>query len=454
MPWVSNCTSPLQPIQIKSSVGHDEGGDSIIEAIMSTLNVFWDTTLVGHLVKMEGQDMSFQYAEPYLSSKHPQPISISLPLQEETFSGPISKSWFANLLPEGEIRGHVARRLGVSERNEYAILNGIGGDCAGALRLLPELELEIEKGALVPLPWDELEAKIASTPRPSLLALVLQEGKLRLSLAGAQDKLPVHISEGKLALPSGNAASTHLLKISSGSFPDLVQNELYCLTLARDVGLTVPPAKMAATKTPILLINRYDRLPGPDGIIFRLHQEDFCQALGIPPETKYENEGGPSLAQMFEVLARGSQSPLPDKRDLLKWVIFNFIIGNADAHAKNVSFLYGKLGDEKGPCLAPFYDLVCTEVYDQLDNKQAQKIGGEYRPQRIGSRHWDRFANSIEVNPKYLRSVGLELCQRVEELAGPLGVEIGGTYSGAETLDRIAHVLNRRIRRLRRDLSK
>lgn len=398
--------------------------------------------------------MSFQYVEPYLSSKHPQPISLSLPLQKETFSGPISKSWFANLLPEGEIRGHIARKLGVSERNEYAILNGIGGDCAGALRLLPEPVPKNEKGTLVPLPWDELEAKIASTPRPSLLALVLQEGKLRLSLAGAQDKLPVHISEGKLALPSGNAASTHLLKISSGSLPDLVQNELYCLTLAHEIGLNVPPAEMAATKTPILLINRYDRLPGPDGIIYRLHQEDFCQALGMPPESKYENEGGPSLAQMFEVLARGSQSPLPDKRDLLKWVIFNFIIGNADAHAKNVSLLYGKLGDKKGPRLAPFYDLVCTAVYDQLDNKQAQKIGGENRPQRIESRHWDRFANLIDVNPKYLRSVGLELCQRVEELAVPLAVEIGKLNSGTKTLEQITQVLNKRTSRLQTDLRK
>ena len=421
---------------------------------MSTLNVFWDTVLTGRLTKIGGQEMSFQYSDNYLESKHPQPISLSLPLQAEAFDSYISKSWFANLLPEGEMRGHIARKLGVSERNEFAILNGIGGDCAGALRLLPESAQNITEGKLIQLPWDELETKIASTPRPSLLALVLQEGTLRLSLAGAQDKLPVHISNGNLALPSGHAASTHLLKISSGSFPDLVQNELFCLTLARIIGFNIPKAEMAATKTPILLIERYDRIIDPDGKIGRLHQEDFCQALGIPPESKYENEGGPSLALMFEALARSSQTPLPDKRELLKWVLFNFIIGNADAHAKNVSFLYHKYGDQTGPNLAPFYDLVCTEIYDHLAKRQAQKIGGEYRTRFIASRHWDRLASSIEVNPKYLRSLGLELCDKVEENAPLLSVEIGKAHSGAKTLDLVIQVIEGRINRLRTELSR
>ncbi len=421
---------------------------------MNALNVYWDSDFVGRLAKTGGQDMFFQYSASYLASEHSQQISLSLPLQAEEFDGSISKSWFANLLPEGEIRAHIASKLRVSERNEYAILRGIGGDCAGALRLLPESAPKATEGKLIQLPWNELEAKIASTPRPSLLALVLQEGELRLSLAGAQDKLPVHIFNGQLALPSGNIASTHLLKISSGSFPDLVQNELFCLTLARLVGLATPDVKMADTKTPILLVDRYDRFTGPDGDIHRLHQEDFCQALGVPPESKYENEGGPSLAQLFEVLARGSQTPLPDKRDLLKWVLFNFIIGNADAHAKNISFLYEQRGHKKRPRLAPFYDLVCTEVYDPLSTKQAQKIGGEYRPEKIASRHWDRFASAVEVKPKYLRSLGLELCKKVEETAPPLSEKISNTRLGSTTLRQINQVIEKRIVRLRAELSR
>jgi serine/threonine-protein kinase HipA len=421
---------------------------------MTALNVYWDTELVGRLVKAGAQDMSFRYSERYLGSKHPRPISLSLPLQAEAFGGQVSRSWFANLLPEGEIRGHVARKLGVSERNDFAILSGIGGECAGALRLIPESAPAGAEGKLIPLSWEDLEAKIAATPRPSLLALMLQEGELRLSLAGAQDKLPVHLSAGRLALPSGNAASTHLLKISSGSFSDLVQNELFCLTLARKVGLKVPRAEMAATRTPILVIERYDRFSDPEGGIHRLHQEDFCQALGLPPEAKYENEGGPSLVQIFEALARGSRSPLSDKRDLLNWVLFNFLIGNADAHAKNVSFLYGETGDVGLPRLAPFFDLVCTQVYDHLSDKLAQKIGGEYRHKFIVGRHWDRLAAGIEVNPRYLRSLGLELCQKVEDIAPALSEEIGKAYAGSKTLEQVSGVIEMRSSQLRAGLGK
>ena len=298
------------------------------------LGVYRDTDLVGWLTRAGSQEMSFRYAETYLASTHPQPISLSLPLQAEPFDLDTSRAWFANLLPEGEIRSHVARKVGVSERNEYALLEEIGGDCAGALQLLPEASSPASAGRLIPLPWADLEAKIATTPRPALLALLTLTGELRLSLAGAQDKLPVRLERRDLFLPGGNEASTHLLKISSGGFPDLVQNELFCLTLARTVGLAVAGAALATTRTPVLLVERYDRFECGDGRIGRFHQEDFCQALGVPPESKYENEGGPSLEALFRILARGSRSPLPDKRELLTWVIFNFLIGNADAHAK------------------------------------------------------------------------------------------------------------------------
>lgn len=419
---------------------------------MGALNVTWDGVLVGHLAPEAGRGMSFRYAPAWLSSPQACAISLSLPLREEPLTDGVAGSWFANLLPEGEVRAHVARKLGVSERNEFALLSGIGGDCAGALRLLPGPAPVHEKGGLAPLPWAELEAKIGGTPRPSLLALVLQERELRLSLAGAQDKLPVHLAGDALSLPCGSAASTHLLKIAGADFPDLVQNELFCLTLAREVGLAVPPAYMAATATPILVVGRYDRRVTEAGAVHRLHQEDFCQALGLSPEMKYENDGGPSLSRLFEVIARGSRTPLSDKRRLLGWFLFNVLIGNADGHAKNLSLLYDAT-DETLPRLAPFYDLVCTAVYDQLSDRHAQKIGGETRWRHVARRHWERLAIDIEVNPKYLRKVGLDLCRRVEARAGTLAREIGHEHAGAATLERIARVVEQRVERLRADLA-
>ena len=417
---------------------------------MTTLNVFWDSTLVGQLSRAGARDMEFRYADAYRAAPGARPISLSLPLQADPFLGALPAAWFANLLPEGSIRGHVARALGVSERNEFAILERIGGDCAGALRLLPESGPADEGGAPVPLPWAELEAKLAAVPRPSLLALMVGEGGLRLSLAGAQDKIPVHFRDGALSLPGGRQASTHLLKIDSGVFPGLVQNELFCLTLAREVGLPAVAAQVAPTPTPMLLIERYDRRPNADGSVDRLHQEDFCQALGRPPEVKYQGEGGPSLAELFAVLARGSRTPLPDKRDLLKLVIFNFIIGNADAHAKNVSLVW----DEDGPRLAPFYDLVCTAAYASLATKQAQKIGGEYRPANIAARHWDRCAAEIGVRPNYLRQAGLGLAERVEARAGAVAAGIAQAHGGAGSLDRLMRVVRQRLGWLQSELNR
>lgn len=422
-----------------------------MDKLTDTLSVLWGDDLVGHLERAGRRDLVFRYAPEWLMSPRARPISLSLPLREAPFADEAAGAWFANLLPEGEVRAHVAQKLGVSERNDFALLGGLGGDCAGAIRLVPEPVAEAGPAELAPLPWPELEARIKAAPRPSLLALVMQDRELRLSLAGAQDKLPVHLEGDVLSLPRGAAASTHLLKVGSDDFPDLVQNELFCLTLARDVGLPVTTARLASTKTPILVVERYDRRRDPGGMVTRLHQEDFCQALGLPPHLKYENEGGPPLARLFAVVAAGSRAPLPDKRSLLQWVLFNVLIGNADAHVKNLSLVHDD-PDAARPRLAPFYDLVCTAAYDQLSDRHAQKIGGEYRWRHLRRRHWERLALDIGVKPGYLRAVALELCDlvaaRAADLAGPLGSECGG---GA-TLERITRVIDRRAERLHSDL--
>ena len=418
------------------------------EVVMDTLNVTWDAMLVGHLDRTAGRDLSFRYASSWLASPRARAISQSLPLQVEPFAGHLSRAWFANLLPEGEVREHVARSLGVSTGNEFALLGGLGGDCAGALRLLPGTPPDDEEAGLVPLDWDELEARISATPRPSLMAVMMRKGKLRLSLAGAQDKLPVHLVGNVLSLPTGSAASTHLLKIPGIGLPDLVQNEFFCLALAHDVGLTVPRARLAATRSPILIVERYDRAMAPDGSAVRLHQEDFCQALGLPPEAKYENEGGPALAQVFGMLERASASPLRDRRELLNGVLFNLIVGNADAHAKNFSLLYGGANDDTGTRLAPLYDLVCTAVYEDLSDKLPQKFGGEYRERQLRRRHWDRLADDIGVRPQFLRASALEMCRRISGRAPALADEVAAAHGGAPTLAKIVKVIAERVGRV------
>lgn len=414
---------------------------------MTTLNVYWDAECVGRLERSGRRDLLFRYDAAYLESEEPRAVSWSLPLQASPHGDDVAQPWFANLLPEGEIRGQIARELGLSERNTFDLLARLGGDCAGALQLLPGDVPVPGAGRTTPLPWDELEGRIAAAPRPSLQALAVREGDLRLSLAGAQDKLPVCYENGRLSLPVDGTPSTHLLKIESGGLPGLVRNELFCMTLARAVGLPVPRVELAPTSSPVLLVERYDRERTPQGDVVRLHQEDFCQALGLPPDMKYENEGGPSLALLFETLSRASIAPLPDRRELLRWVLFNVLIGNADAHAKNLSLLIGRRHDTDGPRLAPFYDLVCTAAYHALSRKAAQKIGGEYRTGALSSRHWNRFAATLGIKDAYLRSLGLELCDRVEAAAESAAEQIGGAP------DVVRRTVAERTRRLRHALS-
>jgi len=174
----------------------------------------------------------------------------------------------------------------------------------------------------------------------------------------------------------------------------------------------VPDVTLLQKEEPLYLIERYDRTRNAEGELVRLHQEDFCQSLGVAADMKYENEGGPSLQKCFQLIRDYSVNPIADVKALLEWTVFNYLIGNADAHGKNISMLFTK----QGPRLAPFYDLLSTAIYPNLSSKIAMKIGGEYRPEWIAVRHWERFANDIEVNTKIIH-------QNLKKMSGKIAVE-------------------------------
>ncbi|MGA1825420.1 MAG: type II toxin-antitoxin system HipA family toxin, partial [bacterium] len=221
--------------------------------------------------------------------------------------------------------------------------------------------------------------------------LVGREG-MRLSLAGAQDKLPVYSKDNKLYLPQGGAASNSIIKPEIKDVENTVHNEAFCMMLAQRSGFDVPEVKIQQGKNNFLIIKRYDRKEEGNKVT-RIHQEDFCQALGVSYNQKYESEGGPGLRDCFNLLDNNSVQPALDKKRLLEFVVFNYYIGNADAHAKNISLLY-----ENGNIrLAPFYDLMSTLVYEGLSKKMAMKIGGENRFNWVRKRHWERLAKSIDV---------------------------------------------------------
>lgn len=248
----------------------------------------------------------------------------------------------------------IAWNLGVSLNNDFGLLERIGGECAGAVSLYPETgKQKHEPGRYRKLSPDELAAIIRELPQRPLLA---GEKGIRLSLAGAQKKLPVFYDGEHFYLGYGALPSNHIIKPAIEDLDGTVENEAFCMALAREIGLEAPSSFIhQCEETRVFVVRRYDRVTGTDETK-RLHQEDFCQALGIPPEFKYETEGGPSLAACFNLLRNASTSSGKDVLSLLNWVIFNYLIGNFDAHGENLSLLLLP----EGPMLAPFYDLLST----------------------------------------------------------------------------------------------
>lgn len=229
---------------------------------------------------------------------------------------------------------------------------------------------------------------------------------MRLSLAGAQSKVPLVLVDGQLALPIPGQPTTHILKPPIARFPGTTENEAFVMQLAAAVGLDVAPVEArSANGRPFLLVERYDRRRDAEAVVHRIHQEDFCQALGVPPETKYASEGGPNFKDCFELLRRISKQPGTDIIKLLDAAIFNLIVGNADAHGKNFSILY----DDQGPRMAPLYDLLSTVAYPDLSPKMAMRIGKRATLAEMDTDGWQAFSTETGVGIRLIR-------RRVKEL--------------------------------------
>lgn len=394
------------------------------------LNVYWGQRLTGRLWRDEKSSLRFQYDPTWLASKSASPLSLRLPLQKEPFDPDHSRPFFANLLPEADVRARIARGLGVSESNDFQLLEELGGDCAGALTLLPEGASPQTQGEYQLVSPDELDRMIEGMPQRPLLTA--QEG-LRLSLAGAQEKIPVYFKDDKIYLPRGSNASSHILKPAMTHFPNTVENEAFCMMLAADSGLPVPKAVIREGRQRTYLIERYDRRLASDGKLIRIHQEDFCQALGVDFSRKYESEGGPGLKDCFAVLDEHSSEPILDKRNLLKAVVFNYLIGNCDAHAKNFSLLL----DDGAVRLAPFYDLASTKVYGALSPKFAMRIGGQLRGEWVSKENWLKLADEAEVGSKAVLAICEELGETVPASANKLAEQFLPKYGEEEIVRQV-----------------
>lgn len=403
---------------------------------------------VGTLSLKAGR-LSFNYEADWLSNPKAMPLSISLPLQPEPFDDQQTRPFFAGLLPEGQMRRLLAQQLQISGQNDFALLNSIGGECAGAVSFLePGQSLSVMplSGEIQWLNDEELASILDELPQRPMLAG--QKG-IRLSLAGAQDKLPVVFDGVRIGLPLNGTPSSHILKPTISAIEDSVINEGYCMTLAKAMNLSVAKAEIHTCQgRSFLLVERYDRFLDERGQRHRLHQEDFCQALSVIPEMKYQNEGGPDLKQCFNLVRRVTHPNAPQILRLLDYVIFNALIGNHDAHAKNFSLLYS----ENVPVLAPAYDLLSTSVYPRLSVKMAMKIGSRYKFSELECRHWERFAEETDLAKAQAKKRIIEFATRLPPTARKLQKEAQSLYANNALVEKINLLIEQRcqltIRRL------
>lgn len=391
-----------------------------------TLDVYLFNDLVGHLIQDDGGQMVFDYAESWLNKPGATRLSHSLPLRKERFTRNECRGFFAGILPEQAQREIIARNLGISERNDYAMLERIGGECAGAVTFIPAGgQLQEGDYNYRKLSAEELASILKELPKRPLLA---GEKGIRLSLAGAQDKVAVRIEGGDISLPLGGAPSTHILKPAVQRFEGVVFNEAFCMKLAAAVGLPAASVEIRNVDgMDYLLVERYDRthsqVQGGDPILERLHQEDFCQALGIVPEMKYQKEGGPSFKQSFALLREVSSTPVVDVNQLLDAVIFNYLVGNNDAHGKNFSLVYYGAGTQDMQIrLSPLYDVVSTVYYPELSRDMAMRIGDEYSSEKVTPGNFEQLAEQTGLGKALARSRVPEVVEKVIDSLGKVEI--------------------------------
>lgn len=362
------------------------------------LNVWEYGRLVGTLESTPNQGVLFQYA-----STATRRISASLPLSDKVYSQKECLPFFSGLLPDGDQRVRMARAVHVSSQSEIKLLQHYGRDIAGSLQILPEEEKPEDNSSYIPISESELENRILS--RQTVPLMVSQNESIRLSLAGAMDKMPLYRSDAGWFVPSGAAASNVIIK------PDreYAANEFICSLIAKACGLNVPQSFLNSFGSqPTFVTERFDRVE-ENGVVKRLHQEDFCQAMGIIPEKKYEEDGGPGYKECLSLIVNESSLPLIDVRRFLECAVFNYLLGNCDAHAKNFSLLYA-LENTRKPRLSPFYDLVCSTIYPDLSRNMAMKAGKHRDIDRITKED----LLSIDDDSRLMRAVLKDVSSRFE----------------------------------------
>lgn len=410
-------------------------------------SVWYEDHRVGSLRSDSRGAIHFRYDPEWLEGGFP--ISLQLPLAQGD-AEVNAHGFFQGLLPEGRSRQRVCRRMRIDPNDDAGLMLAIGEDCAGALSIVTD-ERAPDAGTTPPEEIADEAIRTLIRARGEHASAIL-DAPQRFSLAGALEKLPVICEAGRFLQPNRNHPSTHILKFETHRHVCFA--EYLTLHLAKALGFDVVDCSYSLLEDadddiPYLIIARYDRQRDDDGNVHRLHQEDMIQALGYETDFKYQGQGGAGLDAVITLLTRETGNPPEQIRRVIDWQIFNYLVGNYDAHGKNLSLLYGNTGAL--PELAPFYDLVSIEFINQAGNagysrEMAFAIGGQYVPERVSKSTWDQFAADLRVRPTLIFRRVKEIAQALPDLSSSARRSFAEQFGDKPLYDQYERAISDRCR--------
>ncbi|WP_375395591.1 type II toxin-antitoxin system HipA family toxin [uncultured Sphingomonas sp.] len=434
---------------------------------MADLAVLLDGVLAGHVVA-NGNRMSFSYDKGWRHAADAYPLSLSMPLAARDHPHARINAFIWNLLPDNErTLDRWARQFQVSAGNCFALIGAVGEDCAGAVQFVRPDRLDAVLSATEPdIEWLDdrsIGDRLRSVLNDAASGRTAGDNG-QFSLAGAQPKTALLFDGGRWGVPAGRTPTTHILKPPARAMPGHAENEHLCLRLAARLGLRTARSEVRRFDGQLaIVVKRYDRIQaGPDGPVdlVRLHQEDMCQAKAVLPWHKYQNEGGPDAASIAALIRGAVHSPMrsgdriggPMIGDLWGFVdalIFNWMIGGTDAHAKNYGFLLGA----DTVRLAPLYDVASAYGFAGIEPqrmKLAMKIGGYYKVEQIVLRHWARWATEAALDPDAVVQRIAALAAALPDALSKVVEEMRGQGLGHSVVDSLAMLLPERAARIAR----
>ncbi len=411
---------------------------------MRELAIWMDGRQLGTLDGSDSRNLQIAYDETWTAGTDSTPLSISMPLAKPVYSGKTVNAYLWGLLPDNEqVISRWAKNFQCSPRDVFGLIQGVGNDVAGAARYqrLDNDLLDGELDSYEPLDEHAIAGLLRSLRNDS----TAWHARIRShwSLAGAQSKFALSYDDAtqSWAIPTGRNATTHIIKpaIAGLKFHDL--NEHLCLAAAARLGLhTATSTLQRFGDERALVVERYDRMR-VNGVVERIHQEDFCQALGVPPDQKYQADGGPSLEDLVSLLREVEvRSADDDINTLVRAAAFNWLILGIDAHAKNYSLLLSG----RQVRLAPLYDLASAAPYREHPKKlrMSQKIGREYRPTEISSLHWERLAETARIDSdKLLRDIA-SMATRLPDILKEILAPLADAILTEEEAKAATHIIN------------